>query len=424
MDYDLFINLYKHKETEGKSDKENFLTEMFAYILKLLAHNYKKDDKTENLFFQIFQIFKIDIAGIKSKNIKIKTQCNYPENNNIYKKKTQPDIKIKIDDKVYFIENKIDSKINQYPDINKDQIELYEAIILDGKEENCGIRTLTKYNFHSTSKSFKDEYKVFWYQIYELVKNSEKVDDLIIKNFLSFLEENNMEGRKPLESPSQQKLDISSFDTSTLFIFFRNTLLYDIFKPDGDYNSLKPVEYKTENDYYWGFEISYKNCIRFGWYMSNPNYMIAESKIISINEAEKELTKGIKEISPRIIQTLSDVNLMKNLIKETTPEIDELTNLKTELKKAKNSEKEAEIIAALPTKTEGLLSELAQKLKEKLIGKNLKISPDNNYCILGKLAFSKIINEKEYYKQLDIIKNWVDDNSFVSIANVICNLNQ
>ncbi|MBP5449524.1 MAG: hypothetical protein J6Y01_05335, partial [Spirochaetales bacterium] len=163
MDYNLFENLYKYKETENKSQLENFLTELFVYVLKSLIFQ-----KNEVIITLLNDKFHIPFTKNDFDNIEIDTQIRYDTSDDYH---PQPDISIiNNNSDLYLIESKVDSSLNQYDDI--DQIQLYESVITDYKLK--GVRTLTKYEIYTKDRDeYKlfnaEKHKVFWYQIYELL---------------------------------------------------------------------------------------------------------------------------------------------------------------------------------------------------------------------------------------------------------------
>ena len=268
MDYDLFLNLYKYRETEGKTAVENFLTEIFAYIFKMII----SQDEYKDTAIKLLKLFDIEISKKNLKKTTIETQCEYYVDD--YKRKAIPDIKIRIDNEVYFIENKVESDLIQYPD-GSNQILLYEKIKLNTFAKNRGVRTLTKYDVNVSIKSNKYKYlyfnskkhKVFWRNIYSFFKNETIFcNNILIRNFLSYLGDNDMEERQIL-SLSEEGLK----NYYSLYSFLKD-ILFDYFKSHG-YNIIN----FDGNKNYFGFGIYFKNnlCVRIGCY-NNSNIFVAE----------------------------------------------------------------------------------------------------------------------------------------------------
>jgi len=309
MDYNLFSNLYKYRETEEKAAVENFLTEIFAYILKILI----SQDEYKDAAIKLLKMFDIKVSEKNLKKTIIETQCEYYVDD--YKRKAIPDIKIKINKKVYFIENKVESDLNQYPD-GFNQIILYEAIKPEDSAKNKGIRTLTKYdiNTDTTSKynylNFDpNKHKVFWRNIYSFFKNETIFyNNILIQNFLSYLGDNDMEERQIL---SLSKEGLKNY--YSLYSFLKD-ILFDFFKAHG-YNIIN----FDGNKKYFGFGIYFKNnlCVRIGSY-HDSNKFVAECikdnyEYIKNNKNVKRAIKHFK-INPtdsriKELYTLTELNL-------------------------------------------------------------------------------------------------------------------
>ena len=278
MDYDLFLNLFKYRESEKNSPLENYLTELFAYILRFLIS--KRNPVVITLFNEYFHI---DCSDSDFENITIETQNEYWIEK--YQCYARPDLEISINnERVYFIENKVDSDLNQYGEI--DQIQLYEAIKLKAPKKNMGVRILTKYEISTKSKSFdtgKD--KVFWRQTYKLLKECDLENDILIQNYLNFLEEYNMGERKVLKI-TEKGLD----EFYSLYGFLSDNLL-NIFLLNG--YTENAVNFLGNNDYF-GFAIKYdrKNCIWVGLYRDETD-IIVESlvKDEDLDKLKKRLAK-------------------------------------------------------------------------------------------------------------------------------------
>ena len=104
MEYNLFSQLFKYKETSKLSPVENYLTELFAFLLTYLIEEKKQ--------IAISLLSNLGINAKEDSYIIVETQWeSWVEK---YKHFARPDIKICIEKDVYFIESKIDSNINQY----------------------------------------------------------------------------------------------------------------------------------------------------------------------------------------------------------------------------------------------------------------------------------------------------------------------
>ncbi len=277
MDYDLFINLFKYKATEKNTPLENFLTELFVYILKILI-----DQKHEKIIELFKNHFDIPFCEDDFEKINIETQREYwIEEIKCY---ARPDIQITIGNNVYFIEAKVDSELNQYSDI--DQIQLYELIKIPSPQKNKGVRTLTKYEINTKSEKFNPKkHKVFWRQIYKFINDCKFNTDQILKeNFLSFLRENNMDEKNRLVI-SENGLE----NYYALYGFLHDNLLNFAIK-----NSFtdKAIVFAGGEDYF-GFNIENKKkpCIWIGCYREDPKNIVVESWVEDIDKLLKQLNK-------------------------------------------------------------------------------------------------------------------------------------
>ncbi|MBQ3640786.1 hypothetical protein II906_02485 [bacterium] len=227
----------------------------------------------------LFKMFDIPFEESDFNTTTVETQCEYWVEE--YKHWARPDIQITIKninvDNIYFIECKVDSDLNQYKKF--DQIQLYEKIPNTKPE----IRTLTKYDFSTTSSIFKEKHKVFWYQLFELFKQYNFQNDILIRNFLTFLEENNM-GEKKLLVMKPGGLD----NYYSLYSF-----LYENISDFAKRCNYSTVKFKDEEDSF-GFDIYYKNPIVWiGCYRAQPDYIVVQSYIDS-EELRNALPKTIK----------------------------------------------------------------------------------------------------------------------------------
>lgn len=200
-DLDLFINLSKYKPTENVTPLENFTTELFVYMLKYLQKNYK------TAAFEILKLFDINE---KEKISSISTQNEYYVDGT----KLKPDIEIDLEDRVVFIEVKVNSPLHSSI-LNKglnDQLEDYQQITFEDKKTI--VYSLTKYNIDSKIKQ-----NIRWNQISKIL-NRIKTTNQLLDNFIEFLKENNMGEQKAI-----------SMDTANLmsnyYAYFQ--YLHDIF---------------------------------------------------------------------------------------------------------------------------------------------------------------------------------------------------
>ena len=272
--FDLFTKLFKYKESSKLSPAENYLTELFSFILIYLIENNKE-----------IAIHLLDYLGIKINNcdsISIETQweCWVKKYNHFAK----PDIKITIGKNVYFIESKIDSNINQYG--NFDQIQLYEAIEIEGCF-NKGVRTLTKHEIFTNRKylAYSNECKKFWSKIYIILAEFDELkNDILIQCFLEYLKENDMAEKRSLTYSSE---GLSNF--YSLYYFLNNVLTDFALKNGYTENS---VVLDSCSDYF-GFSISYnkKKVIWCGCFTGSEDLVIqswVEDEDKLLNKIQKD----------------------------------------------------------------------------------------------------------------------------------------
>lgn len=260
METDLFLNLFKYKATEKQKPLENFLTELFAYILKFLISQENK------IICDLFG--KFDISFKNFSDITIETQSEYWVEE--YEHYARPDLKVTIKNTdVYFIECKVESTLNQYDNI--DQVQLYEAIKLKAPEMNKGVRTLTKYEVSSKSKKFNpNKHKIFWRQIYELFDDPRYnlKENLLIRNCLTFLKEFNM-----------GKMDALQYSDNGLENYYSlYAFLYENTRSFANKNNYSTIQFEGNADYF-GFNITYRNTnvIWIGCYKTAPKDIVVQT---------------------------------------------------------------------------------------------------------------------------------------------------
>ena len=176
MQQNLFKEIFKYRQSSGKTPLENYITEIFAYIMRQLILS---KDKIAYELLALFGFNRIDEKNIEK--IQIITQKSYDVEN----RKVIPDITLKLNKKISIIENKINSGLNFYKKTkNKyiDQIELYKKI--NGVKN---VFLLSKYTV--LSSSLNNNNRILWSQICSIL---EKSKNEIIQNFVFFLEENGM----------------------------------------------------------------------------------------------------------------------------------------------------------------------------------------------------------------------------------------
>ena len=316
MEHNLFTNLFKYKESDSTTPLENYLTELFAYILRGLIE--EKNPVVCKLMNNIFLI-PIDERDLSYINIETQREFYVSE----LDRTARPDIKITVHGKqVFFIECKVDSGLNQYRNI--DQIQLYEKIECNGKEKNMGVRTLSKYAISTQSEKFLPEHSVFWRRIYSLFKkeNFGLETNPIITNFLAFLEENGMEERKELEF-SKEGLN----NYFALYDFLAENL--NDFATKEKYSR---VEFYGNSDYF-GFTINYNKraYIWVGTYKEDQ-----EHRIIVETMAENE---------DKVFNKLENKSIYENLGKSIYDHRIFAAISIAEIQKGKTSEEQSKIFA-------------------------------------------------------------------------------
>ncbi|WP_315324557.1 hypothetical protein [Treponema socranskii] len=279
MDYDLFSRLFKYKENASNSPLENYLTEQFAYILEYLV-----EQKSE-IIGDLFKLFDIPVKNKNLLKIHIKTQWGTWVKR--YNHFARPDIKIIVDKSVYFIEAKVESDLNQYEDF--DQIQLYEAIDVSPLK-NKGVRILTKYQICTKDKIylfFTKKHKIFWRQIYELISKSEFKDNILIKNFLHFLEENDMAEKNALHYSAD---GLSNFYSLYGFL---NDVLQDFARKEG--YTENDVKFNGDKDYF-GFDIAYggTRVLWIGCFNTETNKSEKDFIVVTSYADEQELLNQLK----------------------------------------------------------------------------------------------------------------------------------
>lgn len=200
---DLFINLPKYKPSQYVTPLENFTTEVFVYILKNLL------DTNPSAATEILNLF-----GIKnSDKIIISTQTEYKVGEHILR----PDITVKSEEEITFIEVKVNSKLREsiLGNEGEDQLQDYQKINTDQKPTK--VYSLSK---NSISSSVKNN--VRWYQIFEILKKIEDTD-IIVKNFLCFLTENKMGSPTDFTSAVQNLITANQQLTDYLIAIYEDS---------------------------------------------------------------------------------------------------------------------------------------------------------------------------------------------------------
>jgi hypothetical protein len=173
---DLFIKLFKYTSVEKTLQKENFLTEVFAYLIK-------KSSRFRNDFFDLLNIKDNVIEATHEDDIL--TQFWDTETNSRF------DILIKNDLLEIIIENKVDS------DFAPSQLKKYRDYLSNIKNKLCLLITITKSIYEDENFNYAD-YKITWYELFEKLLNEKGISNYepeyrdYFYNLNFFLKENDM----------------------------------------------------------------------------------------------------------------------------------------------------------------------------------------------------------------------------------------
>ena len=189
MSKSYFSAAFRWCETENTSPIENYTTEMFVFLWEYVNNTESLSDVAQKLS----SLFIKEGEKIKS----IKTQVSYEKFiNEKCKPKDQvfaiPDISINLKSgKIIVVEVKVDQNLNTYlnsEDVEFDQIDYYQNI-----ENVERVYLLSKNDIDRG----KDTNKYRWRDIYSILKKEES--NYLIKDFISFLDENGMGEPTPLK---------------------------------------------------------------------------------------------------------------------------------------------------------------------------------------------------------------------------------
>lgn len=169
----IFNRVYSYREREKKNNRENFLTEIFAYCVE-------SDNKFRNDFFNL-------ISHPPSEFIDVSTQNSYP-NFGI------PDIQINVDGHNSVI--LVESKVEHYERIN--QLKDYKSILNEYfPQHNKYLIYITKYyDSNHYAEALQGEIKfiaIKWEEVYEIINNNHSE---LTNELKDYLEEENMDDTK------------------------------------------------------------------------------------------------------------------------------------------------------------------------------------------------------------------------------------
>ncbi len=174
----LFVNIQKYRPRESTNPKENFFTEVLAFILR-------KDKESLRKFLKLFSL-ELDI-DLTNYEIKIFTQ----QTDEFTKRIIDIEIRLESQDKtiLIIIENKIDSVVNEYVKEEKIEHQLveYSKILKRKNEQDENDKKVTTYLFLLTrdyeepdpwiketiKNNTEHEFKhIYWSEIYRLFNNN------------------------------------------------------------------------------------------------------------------------------------------------------------------------------------------------------------------------------------------------------------
>ncbi len=266
MSDSFFQKIYKFKQSETKNSQENFLTEIFAYCLK-------NDEVFRKSFFVNINLFEYNDSQIKES---IKTQY-------ITKTKGRPDICLKDDNNLIFIENKIDSLQGE------NQLKNYKNDLLsieNNKIKNKSLIFITKhYEETNISKELNFNFIYLrWFDVYELIQ---KPTNEITKELALYLEKEKMS--KKLDFKKEHESFFRNFEE----VFYIIKDFFKLVKDDSDISNT--FNLKKFNDYIlqkWEFSIGIETNLQYGklWigFWLNGNEMNLAVHLYNLNEIEKE----------------------------------------------------------------------------------------------------------------------------------------
>jgi hypothetical protein len=174
----LFLTLSKY----GSSESENYLTEAFVYLTKLLL---ERNPDIGLQFVNNLSGLPDDIKFSNPQSIIISTQVCVDEG--------RPDIEIKSGTKLIYIEVKHDAPLG------KGQLEYYKRKLEGSGVQNVNLVLLTRSRISSqeTTLSRDEFHHVCWYEIHNWISNiRDNIQDHVciyaIEEFLTFLEKKQM----------------------------------------------------------------------------------------------------------------------------------------------------------------------------------------------------------------------------------------
>ena len=181
----VFISLLKHKTESKRTQKENFLTESFAFLLR----------KNEKLLAFLLKRMLEDTSGrVNKQAYVVKTQKPIKKEEG-YK---YPDIAIFSDKTIIFIENKVESNLPS------DQMRNYKQYLNGCECSKYSVKKLITLTKYPQQCSYEDK-NILWLQVYEWIQEWAichcKENGLyreLVHDFLQFLGSEEL-GMKPVK---------------------------------------------------------------------------------------------------------------------------------------------------------------------------------------------------------------------------------
>lgn len=233
MNTDLFENLVKSAPTQNMTPKENFLTEIFAWILK----NY--DGLAVGLVNWLF-LLELDDQS----EVLCETQVNF---NGKY-----PDMVLEIDNYHFVFEHKVDSELHC------DQLKNYKSYATNNLENYRIVLITTSKSQHTSPLSDRN---ICWYEIYSFLddhinERPEIQDRIVLDSFLYFLKH---EGLGPMEALNYANIQYYNcaerLETET-----KNLLDILISRKREEIENLFGTPFDSKIKYHWGrIGLSYYN---------------------------------------------------------------------------------------------------------------------------------------------------------------------
>jgi hypothetical protein len=165
----LLTNL--HRLASGQD--ENFITETFVYVLRILISN---EPKAASLILRAITDGFINVSTDEINSVDIKTQVTTESG--------KPDISISTDDHLVYIEVKVDSGFGHC------QLERYRSQLQRSGIINTKLITLTRYQFIDYPSCEAPDFSLRWHILPDLLSNltiKDKVTLYVISEFINLL---------------------------------------------------------------------------------------------------------------------------------------------------------------------------------------------------------------------------------------------